>query len=66
MNPEEDNEKYMNEKFQDAIVEDVIAPNTLLEMQEIANAPWDITGEDGGLTRDDYIAFVKNAELEEE
>ena len=31
-------------------------------MQDIANAPW----EDGGMTRDDYIAFVKNQELQEE
>jgi len=35
-------------------------------MQEIANAPWDITGQGDGMTRNDYIAFVKSQELKEE
>lgn len=35
-------------------------------MQEIANAPWDVAGSGEGMTRDDYIAFIKNQELEEE
>lgn len=60
MNPTEDNRQYLDKKFQDAGVEDKIAPNTLLEMQDIANAPWEA---DGGMTRDDYVAFVKNQEL---
>ena len=34
-------------------------------MQEIANAPWDTAGAGEGMTRDDYINFVKNVELEE-
>ena len=60
MNPKEDNRQYLDKKFQDAGVEDKIAPNTLLEMQDIANAPWEA---EGAMTRDDYIAFVKNQEL---
>jgi len=66
MNPKEDNRQYLDRKFQDAGVEDKIAPNTLLEMQEIANAPWDTTGQGEGMTREDYINFVKNQELQEE
>ena len=45
MNPKEDNRKYLDKKYKDARVEDKEAPNTLLEMQEIASAPWDVTGE---------------------
>ena len=40
MNPKEDNRQYIDKKFQDAGVEDKIQPNTLLEMQELPNAPW--------------------------
>lgn len=32
-------------------------------MQDIANAPWEA---EGGMNREDYIAFVKNQELQEE
>ena len=55
----------MDRKYQDAGVEDKIQSNTLLEMQELPNAPWN-TGEAGdgsaapGMTREEYIAFVKN------
>ena len=37
-------------------------------MQEIPNAPWDVdgNGDKGGMTRDDYIAFVKDQERMEE
>ena len=37
-------------------------------MQEIPNAPWDVegSGDKGGMTRDDYIAFVKDQERMEE
>jgi len=67
MNPKEDNRQYLDKKYQDAKVEDLPAPNTLLTMQEIASAPWDQTGNgEVGMTREDYIAFVKNQELEEE
>lgn len=65
MNPKEDNRQYLDRKYQDAGVEDKPAPNTLLEMQEIANAPWDTAGAGEGMTREDYISFVKNVELEE-
>ena len=41
MNPKEDNRPFLDKKYQDAKIEDKQAPNTLLEMQEIANAPWD-------------------------
>ena len=41
-------------------------PNTLLEMQEISNAPWQAQGDDPGMTRDQYINFVKEQELIEE
>ena len=63
MNPKEDNRQYLDKKYQDAKIEDKIQPNTLLEMQEIPNAPWD-DNEDGekGMTRDDYINFVKDQE----
>ena len=64
MNPKEDNRQYLDKKYQDAKIEDKLAPNTLLEMQEIPNAPWndndDGSGEKGGMTREDYIAFVKD------
>ena len=61
MNPKEDNRQYLDKKYQDAKVEDKLAPNTLLEMQEIPNAPWDANGSgEKGMTRDDYIAFVKD------
>lgn len=66
MNPKEDNRPYIDKKFQDAGIEDKIAPNTLLQMQEIANAPWDVAGSGEGMTREDYIAFIKNQEMEEE
>lgn len=66
MNPKEDNAEFLDRKYQDAKTEDKIAPNTLLEMQEIANAPWDNSGEGDGMTRDDYITFIKNQELAEE
>ena len=58
----------MDKKYQDAKTEDKLAPNTLLEMQEIPNAPWDVegSGDKGGMTRDDYIAFVKDQERMEE
>lgn len=46
--------------YRDAKVEDKQAPNTLLEMQEMPNAPWDTTGNGEGITRDDYITFVKD------
>ena len=46
MNPKEDNRQYLDRKYQDAGVEDKIQPNTLLEMQELPNAPWN-TGGDG-------------------
>lgn len=45
MNPKEDNRKYLDRKYQDAGVEDKIQPNTLLEMQELPNAPWNTGGE---------------------
>jgi len=32
MNPKEDNRPYLDKKFQDAGVEDKLAPNTLLQM----------------------------------
>ena len=40
-------------------------------MQELPNAPWNTTGGDeqqegGGMSRADYIAFVKNQELMEQ
>ena len=66
MNPKEDNRQYLDKKYQDAKTEDKIAPNTLLEMQEIANAPWDTAGNGEGPSRDDYINFIKTQELEEE
>ena len=65
MNPKEDNRKYLK-KYQDANLEDTQQPNTLLQMQEIANAPWDQTGEGNGMTREDYISFIKDMEKEEE
>ena len=34
-------------------------PNTLMEMQDIANSPWD----NGGISRDDYINLVKKQEI---
>ena len=69
MNPKEDNRQYLDRKYQDAGVEDKIQPNTLLEMQELPNAPWNEEGGDGsapGMTREEYIAFVKNQELMEQ
>ena len=66
MNPKEDNSPFIHKKFQDAITEDKLAPNTLLEMQEIANAPWDANGTGEGMTREEYIALVKVQEAEEE
>ena len=66
MNPKEDNRQYLDKKYQDAKTEDKIAPNTLLEMQEIANAPWDTAGNGEGPSRDDYINFIKTQELAEE
>ena len=74
MNPKEDNRQYLDRKYQDAGIEDKIQPNTLLEMQELPNAPWN-TGGDGtgggadgaqGMTREEYIALVKNQELMEQ
>ena len=71
MNPKEDNRQYLDRKYQDAGVEDKIEPNTLLEMQELPNAPWNEGGDQaaaGGapqMTREEYIAFVKNQELME-
>lgn len=72
MNPKEDNRQYLDRKYQDAGVEDKIQPNTLLEMQELPNAPWNTGGGDEagdgsapGMTREEYIAFVKNQELME-
>ena len=35
-------------------------------MQEIPNAPWDNNGDGEGMTRDDYINFVKEVERKEE
>ena len=35
-------------------------------MQEIANAPCDTTGQGNGMTREDYISFIKDMEKEEE
>ena len=32
-----------------------------MEMQEIANAPW----ENGGISREEYIKFVKTQEMQE-
>ena len=61
MNPKEDNRKYLK-KYQDANLEDTQQPNTLLQMQEIANAPWDTTGQGNGMTREDYISFIKDME----
>ena len=47
MNPKEDNSPFLDKKYKEAKVEDKLAPNTLLEMQEIANAPWnDVGGND--------------------
>ena len=46
--------------------EDKQAPNVLLNMQEIANAPWQDQGGNPGMTRDQYIDFVKEQELLEE
>ena len=71
MNPKEDNRQYLDRKYQDAGVEDKIRPNTLLEMQELPNAPWNTGGDAGdgssapGMTREEYIAFVKNQEIME-
>ena len=74
MNPKEDNRQYLDRKYQDAGVEDKIQPNTLLEMQELPNAPWN-TGGDGtgggdggnpGMTREEYIALVKHQEVMEQ
>jgi len=67
MNPKEDNSPFLDKKYKDAKVEDKLAPNTLLEMQEIANAPWDDgKGQEGAeegsfpiMTREQYIAFIK-------
>ena len=66
MNPKEDNRPFLDKKYQDAKIEDKQAPNTLLEMQEIANAPWDTQGNGEGMTRDEYITFVKDQEKLEE
>lgn len=71
MNPKEDNSPFLDKKYKEAKVEDKLAPNTLLEMQEIANAPWnDVGGNDNNnetMTREQYISFIKEQErLEEE
>jgi len=58
MNPNENNAEYLDKKYRDAKVEDKTMPNTLLEMQEISNAPWD-PANNSGMTREEYIAFVK-------
>ena len=52
----------MDRKYQDAKKEEKTLPNTLLEMQDISNSPWD----NGGITRDDYINMVKNQEMIDE
>ena len=59
MNPKENNEQYLKKVLKEPKGEDKVEPNTLLEMQDIANAPWQ--GGDGnpGMTRDEYVDFVK-------
>ena len=40
MNPKENNDQYIQKVLKEPNVEDKQQPNVLLEMQEIANAPW--------------------------
>ena len=40
MNPKENNDQYLEKVLKEPKVEDKAQPNVLLEMQEIANAPW--------------------------
>lgn len=40
MNPKENNDQYIQKVLKEPKVEDKQEPNVLLEMQEIANAPW--------------------------
>jgi hypothetical protein len=39
-NRAENNEQYLKKKLQAAAKEDKVEPNTLLQMQELAQAPW--------------------------
>ena len=59
MNMKENNAQYLDKKYQDAKREEKTLPNTLMEMQDISNSPW----ENGGISRDDYINMVKNQEM---
>ena len=61
INLKENNQQYLDKKYQDAKNEEKTLPNTLMEMQEIANAPW----ENGGISREEYIKFVKTQEMQE-
>ena len=58
MSPKENNQQYLDKKYKDAKREEKTMPNTLMEMQDITNAPW----QNGGMTRDDYVNFVKHQE----
>ena len=67
MNPKENNDQYIKKVLKEPKREDQAQPNTLLEMQDIANAPWQADAEGNqGMTRDEYIDFVKEQELLEE
>ena len=66
MNPKENNDQYLEKVLKEPKVEDKQQPNVLLEMQEIANAPWQNQEGTPGMTRDEYIDFIKEQELLEE
>lgn len=63
MNPDENNAEYIDKKYQDARTEDKFLPNTLLQMQELAHAPWLAGGENA---RNEYIEMVKQQEIQQE
>ena len=66
MNPTENNQQFLNQQYQEAKFEDKFQPNTLLQMQEISNAPWLMGAENAPqITRDEYIDMIKQQEIEE-
>lgn len=61
---DEDNAPYIDKKFKDAKIEERTLQNSLLDMQEISNAPW--KPPNTGLTRADYVNALKAQEILQE
>ena len=60
MDPAEDQTRYLNSELKKNIQEDKTRPNTLLQMQEPAHAPY---GAESGVTKEMFIKEIKTKEV---